>query len=166
MVYLLDANVLITANNLYYSIDQVPQFWDWLRSKGQEGLIKIPSEIFDEIKDGSTDEQVDPLYGWITDAANKSALLLIEEAEPELVKSVIETGYGQNLTDDELEQIGRDPFLIAYALVDTQGRTVVTTETSKPSAQRQNRKIPDVCTDLGVICCNTFALTKKLGFKT
>ena len=27
MLYLLDANVLITAHNLYYPIDAVPEFW-------------------------------------------------------------------------------------------------------------------------------------------
>ena len=30
MLYLLDANVLITANNLYYPIDSVPEYWEWL----------------------------------------------------------------------------------------------------------------------------------------
>ena len=27
---LLDANILIVANNTYYPIDAVPEFWDWL----------------------------------------------------------------------------------------------------------------------------------------
>jgi hypothetical protein len=165
-MHLLDANVLITAHNAYYSLEQVPKFWDWLREKGEAGLIKMPCEIFEEIKDGSTDEDVDLLYGWISEDRNKDALLLDEEPDPALVKQVVENGYGQNLTDDELEEIGRDPFLIAYALVDVIDRVVVTTETSRPSAKRQNRKIPDVCSELGVQCCNTFVLTKKLGFKT
>lgn len=30
MLYLLDANVLITANNSYYEIGRVDEFWDWL----------------------------------------------------------------------------------------------------------------------------------------
>jgi Domain of unknown function (DUF4411) len=30
MLYLLDANVLITARNRYYPIDTVPEFWSWL----------------------------------------------------------------------------------------------------------------------------------------
>jgi hypothetical protein len=164
-MHLLDANVLITAHNSYYSLEQVPQFWAWIREKGEAGLIKMPREIFEEIKDGSSDEQADLLYGWVSDEANKAALLLNEEPDPALVKQVVENGYGQNLTDDEVEEIGRDPFLIAYALVDVVNRVVVTTETSRPSAKRQNRKIPDVCDDLGVQCCNTFVLTKHLGFR-
>jgi hypothetical protein len=56
--------------------------------------------------------------------------------------------------------------LVGYGLADTVTRCVVTTEVSKPSRQRQNRKLPDVCGTFGVKCCDTFALTKQLGFKT
>jgi hypothetical protein len=165
-MHLLDANVLITAHSQYYPIDQVPQFWAWLKLQGEAGEIKMPAEIMEEIKDGGTDEEVDALYAWIANAENKAALLLDEEPAPAVVQNVIENGYGQGLTDDEIEEIGRDPFLIAYALVDPANRIVVTTEVSRPSAQRQNRKIPDVCKGFDVECCNTFAMTKKLGFKT
>jgi hypothetical protein len=34
MLYLTDANVLITANNLYYPIDRVPECWEWLAYMG------------------------------------------------------------------------------------------------------------------------------------
>jgi hypothetical protein len=34
MLYLLDANVLITAHNTYYAIDQVPEFWEWIAHQG------------------------------------------------------------------------------------------------------------------------------------
>ena len=42
----------------------------------------------------------------------------------------------------------------------------MTTEVSAPSKQRQNRKIPDVCAAMGVVCCNTFVMMKTLEFKT
>ena len=54
-MHLIDANVLITAHNTYYNIEQVPEFWDWVRHMGEAGEIKMPLEIYDEIKDGSTD---------------------------------------------------------------------------------------------------------------
>jgi hypothetical protein len=44
--------------------------------------------------------------------------------------------------DDEVEKVGRDPFLIAYALADLAVRTVVTTEVSRPSGQRANDSWP------------------------
>jgi len=82
------------------------------------------------------------------------------------VADVINNGYAPDLTEDEILQIGRDPFLIAYALASPANRCVVTTEASAPSKQRQNRRIPDVCATMGVSCCNTFAMTKALGFRT
>lgn len=49
MLYLLDANVLIDANRDYYSIDRVPEFWEWLIHHGEQGTVKIPVEVYDEI---------------------------------------------------------------------------------------------------------------------
>ncbi len=145
MLYLLDANITITANSTYYPIDQVPEFWDWLRHQGESGNIKIPLEIMEEVKQGRED---DPLIEWIKKPEIEQALLLQETVDVVLVQSVVQA-YAPDLTDDELEQVGRDPFLIAYALAMPAERCVVTTEVSRPSAQRQNRKIPDVCRSLG-----------------
>jgi hypothetical protein len=166
MLYLLDANVLITAHNLYYPIDGVPEFWTWLVHKGGAGDLKMPLENYEEVKDGSTDEEKDLLFGWIKSEEVKAAILFDETVDPDLVGRVINEGYAPDLTDDEVVQIGRDPFLIAYALASPADRCVATTEVSKPNKQRQNRRIPDVCTTMGVVCCNTFEMTKALGFKT
>lgn len=61
MLYLLDANVLITAHNNYYPIDRFPEFWDWLAHQGNQGNLKIPVEIYEEIKEGGTDKDRDLL---------------------------------------------------------------------------------------------------------
>jgi hypothetical protein len=166
MLYLIDANVLITAHNLYYPVDAVPEFWSWLAHQAEQGAIKMPLEIFEEVKDGSTDEEKDHLYAWISDEAIKKALLLDEEVDAESVADVVGNGYAPDLTDQEIEQIGRDPFLIAYALAAKDERCVVTTEASSPKKQRQNRKIPDVCATFGVSCCDPFAMLKALKFST
>ena len=44
-MYLLDANALISANNDFYPLDRIPQFWEWLVEKGSSGDIRIPREI-------------------------------------------------------------------------------------------------------------------------
>jgi hypothetical protein len=118
------------------------------------------------VKDGGTDVAKDLLFAWIKTEEVKTAILLDEEVDPGLVGEVVNTGYAPDLTDDQVLQIGRDPFLIAYALASPADRCVVTTEASKPSRTRQNRHIPDVCRTMGVLCCNTFQMTKALGFKT
>jgi hypothetical protein len=166
MLYLLDANVVITANNRYYPLDSVPEFWTWLVHKGGAGELKMPLENYEEVKDGSTDEEKDLLFGWIKAEEVKAAILFDEKVDSDLVARAIDEGYAPDLTDDEVLQIGRDPFLIAYALASPADRCVVTTEVSAPSKKRQNRRIPDVCTTMGVVCCDTFAMTKALGFKT
>ncbi len=60
MLYLLDANVLITAHNTYYPMNVVPEFWDWLIHNGQNNQVKIPLEMMEEIKTGHKD----PLLDW------------------------------------------------------------------------------------------------------
>jgi Domain of unknown function (DUF4411) len=166
MLYLLDANVLITASNQYYPVDAVPEFWAWLAHAGTNGDVKMPLETFEEVKDGSTDADKDLLFAWIQDDANKRAVLFDEEVDADLVRRVLEDGYAPDLSDDELEQIGRDPFLIAYALASAADRCVVTTEVSSPRKHRQNRRIPDVCASVGVAWCDTFAMLRALRFST
>ena len=83
-----------------------------------------------------------------------------------MVARVIDEGYAADLTDDEVEKIGRDPFIIAYALSDPGEMCVVTTEVSRPTRQRANRHLPDVCADFGIDCCNTFEFVRRLNFST
>jgi hypothetical protein len=96
---------------------------------GENNRIKIPVEVYEEITEGSPKETgEDLLYDWIKDHPNQNALLLEEDVDRMLVQRVVYEGYAHDLKDDELEQLGRDPFLIAYALVNIDGRCVVTTE--------------------------------------
>jgi hypothetical protein len=160
LLYLLDANVLIRAHEDYYGIDRVPQFWEWLLAHANAGQVKMPFEIYQEIAiyEG-------PLSTWITVAATKDALVLDEEVNQDLVEKVLNDGYAPDLNDSEIEEVGQDPFLVAYALA-AADRIVVTKEVSKPSKLRAKRKIPDVCNSLGVKWMNDFDFYKALNFKT
>src|ERR1019366_5150038 len=142
----------------------IPEFWSWVHHQATSNTIKIPREIMEEIKAGRRDD--DLLLDWICTPEIEAALLLDETVDVALVQRIVATGYAPDLSDDEVEKIGRDPFLIAYALADSADRTVVTTEVSKPSAQRANRKVPDVCQNIGVASCGPFALNRALGFRT
>lgn len=161
MLYLLDANVFIDASRYYYPIQRVPEFWSWLVHLGQNSEAKIPIEIYEEFNDGD-----DELGIWSKDGPTEAALLLATESDPQLVAYVIEHGYADDLTDDEVEKIGRDPFLIAYALTAPDEIRVVSTEVSKPTKQRANRRLPDVCRDFDVECINTFEFVRRLDFST
>ncbi|MGC2371878.1 MAG: DUF4411 family protein, partial [Candidatus Sulfotelmatobacter sp.] len=63
MLYLLDANILITAANTYYGISRVPEFWSWLQHQGTSGHIKIPVEMYEEVLEGRKDD--DELLDWV-----------------------------------------------------------------------------------------------------
>ncbi len=161
MIYLFDANTLIQAKNEYYPLEHIPQFWDWMVEQGNAGRIKIPFEVFDEIAAFQDD-----LSDWIRCSEVKTALLLDEAVDPSLLRRVMEIGYQSKdplFNETDIEKIGRDAFLIAYASVSNQ-RVVVTKEVSKPGKQRGNRKIPDVCDSIGIVCKRDFEIYRALGF--
>ena len=141
MLHLLDANVLITANRLYYPLERVPEFWEWLLHHAAARQV-------------------------LSDRDHLDAMCFDEEADIELVQRVINNGYAPDLNDQEVEIIGRDPFLIAYALHAPADRCVVTTEVSKPKRVRANRRVPDVCTQMQIPWMDSFGLATALDFST
>jgi Domain of unknown function (DUF4411) len=153
--------VLVTANRLYYPLERVPEFWEWLLHHAGNGQVKMPIEMVEEIREGTDD-----LAEWLSQTDHLDALCLQEEADVAFVQHVINEGYARDLTDQEVEIIGRDPFLISYALQALDGRCVVTTEVSKPKRQRANRHLPDVCTQLEVTWMDNFGLLEALNFST
>jgi hypothetical protein len=82
------------------------------------------------------------------------------------MQKVFVTAYAPDVNDTEVGQIDQDPFLIAYACVNPSERCVVCNETWKSTAKRAGRRIPNACADVGIHCCDTFAMLRELGFKT
>ena len=126
MLYLLDANTLITAHRTWYALNRVPEFWRWLLHHAEGGKVKLPPEIYAEVEDGN-----DELAAWMKDSGHKKVLRLAEEADLTKVQMVL-TKYGNDPSEADLIESGQDPFLIAAALGHTD-RRVVTAEVSKPS---------------------------------
>lgn len=158
MLYLLDANVLIQAHEEYYPLDRIPQFWVWLVKEAVAGYAKMPFEIHNEIADAEG-----PLKDWITNPEVKNTLILPEEVDQELFNQVLDNAYAPNLKDDELEEAGQDPFLIAYDLMGPD-RVIATKEISKPTKKRGRRKVPDACNIMGIPCVTDFEFYKKRNF--
>ena len=163
-MYLIDANVLIFANNSYYPIDRVPQFWEWIQRMSQENRIKIPREMYDEITEGHDD-----LCQWISSPNISQDIVFSEKLDRSLYNEVIEIGYGLPLDAPEIEEkVGKDPFLIAYALKGRligESRIVVSNEVSKSRKTGANRKVPDVCNDLEIECITDIECYRTLGFR-
>ncbi len=166
MLYLLDANILIDADRDYYPIDRVPEFWGWLFESANNQNTKVPREIYEEVMRGrkrGTTESREELTDWLK--KGEDTIVLDESVDRKLIDQVVKC-YASDLNDEEINVLGRDPFLIAYALKIPSERIVVTNETSKPKRKRANRHIPDVCKDLGLHCCNTFKFIRELNFRT
>jgi hypothetical protein len=127
---------------------------------GSRGTIKIPVEQFEEVTAGRGD-----VVDWLLGEDVKRDVLLAEEADPQTVQRVVANAYG-DLDEVELQRVGRDPFLIGYAVTDLGQRTVVTFEVSAPGQRRGKRKIPDACAAMGVPSCNLFTMIRDLDFTT
>jgi len=167
-LYLLDANVLITAHNTYYPTNRIPEFWAWVHHHATAGRLKMPKVIFDEVKGGTGNADKDLLFAWIQKADIKKSLVLNETADQALLAKVLADGYSQGgapLNDVEIDTIGKDPLLIAHGLMAPE-RVVVSDEVSAPSKKRANRKVPDICAMFNAPCCNAFGLVRGLDFKT
>jgi Domain of unknown function (DUF4411) len=150
--------LLIRAHADYYPMDRMPPFWTWLLSMGTADVIKMPLEIYHEVATST-----DMLGTWLKRSDVKKAILLEEATNGPRVRRIIVEGYAPDLNDVELEEIGRDPFLVAAALGGPD-RVVVTREVSGPSKKRANRKLPDVCAQFSVPVINDFALYRALNF--
>lgn len=159
MLYLLDANTLITAHRTWYAMNRVPEFWRWILHHAKAGTVKMPKEIYSEVESGT-----DELAVWMKEAEHKKILRLVEDADLAKVQVVLAL-YGDPLTEADLIKIGQDPFLIAAALGDPQ-RCVVTGEVSSSAKQGSNRKVPNVCDDCGVVWLSPIDFINVLNFTT
>lgn len=106
----------------------------------------------------------DALADWLKDPEIKSDFVLGEAVNSDILKRVTSQGYAPNLSESEIEKIGKDPFLVAYAFI-SQDRVVVTKEVSSPSKTRGNRKLPDVCNDFNVEVIDDFQMYRSLDFR-
>ena len=159
MLYLLDANILILAQNTYYEFGRVNQYWDWIKFQAAEGKVKIPKQILQEVA-----EKNDFVANWTKEY--RSDLILDDQVDSILLDRVITEGYAHDLTDEEIEQVGKDPFLIVYALKNPEERIVVTAEKHSTKLKRHKRRIPNVCDDLGIMHCDQWKLGRDLDFRT
>ncbi|WP_299813053.1 DUF4411 family protein [uncultured Jannaschia sp.] len=160
-MYLIDANVLISADAHFYPLNRIPQFWDWLIDQGALGNVKIPAEIHDEVSSGKG-----ALAAWTREGEVKKALLLEETLDPALVRHCLQVGYQSTdprFTDRELQKIGRDAFLVAYGLAGP-NRVIVTREVSKRTKRLGASKLPDACDDCGVRWTSDFEMYRILNF--
>jgi hypothetical protein len=90
--------------------------------------------------------------------------ILNEEVDQHVFNHVLDTAYASDLADHELEEAGRDPFLVAYGLMG-ENRTIVTKEISRPGKVRGRRTVPDACSVLNIPCISDFQFYRFRNFR-
>jgi len=144
-MYLFDADSLILANRHDFPIEKDPgTFWGFLEDMGNQGQIRVPEAVFDEIK-----VRDDSLSAWLS---SRRDVFLIPKADALPHLGQVLNAYGP-ITDIDLEGLNEqaDPYLIAHALA--LAATIVTNEASQPGTTSPlNKKIPDICRCLRVAC--------------
>lgn len=161
-MYVLDANVFITASRSYYSFDFAKKFWDFLVEKAKENIVGSVDKVHQELKKGD-----DELKKW-ADADFKKYFYSTKSNDilSEYKKLVSEVNNSSQYIDKAKEEFAQednaDAWVIAYALA--RDYKVVTLEKSKPASTKKVY-MPDVCMRFNVEFLDTFQLLKYLGFE-
>lgn len=168
-IYILDANTLITAKNLYYQFATFPGFWKVLVDLHQQGLVFTVESVRSEWirnrnnRNAERDAEED-LAQWVRGEVPRGFFLPVNASDVVRAYREIMTWVHSRSNYREYAKArfanGADGWLIAYALVNS--CTVVTLEERAPNAKRVI-KIPDVCDRFDVDCVSTFDMLRELN---
>jgi hypothetical protein len=159
-VYVLDADVFMTAARSYYAFDVAPAFWECLVRQASNGRLMSIDRVKDEIQRGK-DDLVEWANGtfhpWFASTVQDDVIAVYRE----IMTWVQEQRQFFDYAKEEFAR-GADGWLVAYAKA--KGCVVVTNETFQPSIRRKV-KIPNVCQAFGIPCINTFEMLRAVGIR-
>lgn len=161
--YILDADVFITAKNLYYGFDICPGFWASVIHHHRAGRTFSIDRVRNELLAGRRTED---LVQWVRNDLPDSFFLGVDDDPVPAVYTDIMLWVQRSpqYFDHAKAKFatGADGWLVAYASV--HGDIVVTNEQRAPEAKKEV-KLPDVCTQFGVPCASTFHMLKDLAVR-
>jgi hypothetical protein len=153
-MYLLDANVFITAKNVHYDFDVVPGYWDWIDDAASTNRAVSIDRVASELK-----AQKDDLALW---AGMRPTLFRksTDQIAPALTRVAQWAVAQQRFRPSALATFlsSADYYLVAHAL--TYGDIVVTHEVPAPLSQTKV-KIPDACRGVEVPYINPFMMLRR-----
>jgi hypothetical protein len=165
-LYLLDANIFITAARGFYSFDFGYNFWNFLVQKAKNNEVASIDKVFDEIKNGD-----DELKSWAK--THFSDYFFDTKSSDEILENYAKLmnwvenkkgKYKQDAIDMFIKPNNADAWLIACAMTDKEKFIVVTFE-KKDDNTRSRIKIPNVCEEFGIKYCDLYKMLKNLNFK-
>jgi len=157
-MFLLDANVFITAKNTYYGTDFAPGFWDWIANEHQLNSVRSVVAVRDELL-----AQKDELSDW---ARRLPDNFWLEESDADVL-TLRQLALWAMTGEVRFRQEARTDFLATadYRLVSQAlagGHVVVTHEVAQPEGKKKI-KIPDVCAAFDIELKEPFGLFRELG---
>ncbi|MEH0147326.1 DUF4411 family protein [Corynebacterium sp. Q4381] len=161
-MYLLDANVLISAAERNYPPDVVPGFWDQLLDAVANGEVKIPEAVYREV----TTLEDKWLTGWLKNNVDqrRGDVLYENLAQARMLARVADwvtdpaRPYASRHVNNFLRHA--DPRLIAAAA--TEAAVVVTYEERVADPNSTKVKIPNVADEFGVACVLPMEMFRSL----
>lgn len=157
-VYWLDANIFIEPGKVWYSLDIVPAYWDWLDRGIADGSFRSPLLVYDEVVNDAPD---DPIVAWVRERKDSGLFVEPDDRVQAVLKQIADyVALTYPAPEKEKCLDGADPWLVAYAKA--RGGTVVTLETPDRGTF-QKAKIPNLCAVYGVPCMDLRTLLRTLG---
>lgn len=150
-IFCLDTSVFINAWNYKYPIDVFPRLWEELETLGENGCLKSPEEVYNEIK-----AKDDKLTAWVKDRSD-----LFFEKETEEIQVLVTEILKKHprLLDTKKGRSGADVWVIAFA---EYYDGIVVSEELNRSKPGKSPKIPDVCDDLDVPHMDTITFIRAI----
>lgn len=165
MIYLLDANIFITASNSFYSFDFGMKFWDFLVNQAEKGKLASIDKVKDEINKGE-----DRLKEWAKNSFSEyfknTKDINVFQKYSELMRWAESKNnhYSRNAIDEFMKEDNADPWLISFALVEKENYEIVTFEKFNKD-QKSKIPIPNVCKEFKLNTCDLYKMLKDLNFK-
>ncbi len=163
VIYVLDADVFITAKNTYYAFDICPGFWESLLRANQADQVRSIDRIKAELLAGQPKED---LVVWVketvpADFFHGTQTRAVLDAYAEIALWIQRSTQYLDRAKAKFATEA-DGWLVAYSMV--HGTTVVTNEQSRPEA-RGRVLLPDVCGQFKVPTTDPFAMLRSLAVK-
>lgn len=158
-LFVLDADVFMSAHHDYYAPDFCPAFWDCISRCFLAGRLRSIDRVFAEI------ETPGDLAQWAQNAPD--GLFAFSGEQPIITAYGTVMDWVQNSSQFKTEAkkefaAGADGWLVAYAQIHS--AVVVTQEVSAPEAKRKV-PLPDVCRVFGVDYMKSWEMLRQIGVR-
>jgi hypothetical protein len=159
-VYWIDTSVLVQSKDRYHTMKRLPQFWEWINSRIEDGSIKMPHAGWRELVAGN-----DWLAEWCS-VREKTDLNCVQDDNVQRVYRELTTEVRTKWANAEHQYRkalkGCDLWVVAFAK-HTKG-FAVSEENRALRHETHSVKIPDLCTVAkDVRHRDTFAMLDELN---